>query len=86
MADEIEDTFDKLKAGAKAVAKKVTDPGKDLGDEYDKERGKETSRDYEQTTGSGTSDPMSPEKIASHEPTAVRRDPNQGTSGDTCVK
>ena len=81
MADEIEGTFDKLKAGAKAVAKKVTDPGKDLGDEYDKERGKEISRDYEQTTGSGTSDPMSPEKIVSHEPTAVRRDPNQGTSG-----
>ena len=24
---------------------------------------------------------MSPEKIASHEPTAIRRDPNQGTSG-----
>ena len=82
MADEIEGTFDKLKAGAKAVAKKVTDPSKDLGDEYDKERGKENSRDYEQTTGSGTSDPMSPEKIASHEPTAVRRDPNQGTSGE----
>ena len=82
MADEIEGTFDKLKAGAKAVAKKVTDPGKDLGDEYDKERGKENSKNYEQTTGSGTSDPMSPEKIASHEPTAVRRDHNQGTSGE----
>jgi len=82
MADEIEGTFDKLKAGAKAVAKKVTDPGKDLGDEYDKERGKDSSRGYEQTMGSGTSDPMSPEKIASHEPTAVRRDPNQGTSGE----
>ena len=82
MADEIEDTFDKLKAGAKAVAKKVTDPGKDLGDEYDKEKGKENSTAYEQTTGSGTSDPMSPEKIASHEPTAVRRDSNQGTSGE----
>ena len=82
MADEVENTFDKLKAGAKAVAKKVTDPGKDLGDEYDKERGKENSRDYEQTTGSGTNDPMSPEKIVSHEPTAVRRDPNQGTSGE----
>ena len=68
MADEIEGTFGKLKAGAKAVAKKVTDPGKDLGDA--------------QTTVSGTSDPMSPEKIASHEPTAVRRDPNQGTSGE----
>ena len=82
MADEIEGTFDKLKAGAKAVAKKVTDPSKDLGDEYDKERGKENSKDYEQTTGSGTSDPMSPEKIASHEPTAVKRDPNQGTGGE----
>jgi hypothetical protein len=28
MAEEVEDTFDKLKAGAKAVAKKVTDPEK----------------------------------------------------------
>ena len=44
MADEIEGTFDKLKAGAKAVAKKVTDPGKDLGDEYDKEKGRELNR------------------------------------------
>ena len=25
---------------------------------------------------------MSPEKIASHEPTAVRRDPSQGTRGE----
>ena len=82
MADEIENTFDKLKAGAKAVARKVTDPGKDLGDEYDKERGKENSRGYEQTTRSATSDPMSPKKIASHEATAVRRDPNEGTSGE----
>ena len=78
MADEIEGTFDKLKAGAKAVAKKVTDPSKDLGDEYDKEKGKENSTGYEQTS----SDPMSPEKIASHEPTAVRRDPSQGASGE----
>lgn len=35
-SDEIEDTFDKLNAGAKPVAKKVTDPGKDLGEEYQK--------------------------------------------------
>ena len=27
-------------------------------------------------------DPMSPEKIALHEPTAVKRDKNQGTSGE----
>ena len=38
MAEEVEDTFDKLKAGAKAVAKKVADPDKDLGGEYKKER------------------------------------------------
>ncbi len=37
MAEEAGDAFDKLKAGAKAVAKKVTDPNRDLGTEYDKD-------------------------------------------------
>lgn len=82
MADEVEDTFDKLKAGAKAVAKKVTDPGKDLGAEYDKEKGKERAGDFEQSDESGSKDPMSPEKIASHEPTAVKRDKNQQSTGE----
>jgi hypothetical protein len=82
MADEVEDTFDKLKAGAKAVAKKVTDPGKDLGDEYQKEKSKERAGDYEQSGESENKDPMSPDKIASHEPTAVKRDKNQGTTGE----
>jgi hypothetical protein len=82
MADEVEDTFDKLKAGAKAVAKKVTDPGKDMGAEYDKEKGKERAGDYEQSDESGSKDPMSPEKIASHEPTAVKRDKNQPSTGE----
>ena len=81
MAEEAGDAFDKLKAGAKAVAKKVTDPDRDLGTEYDKEKGKERGADYK-TDASGSNDPMSPEKIASHEPTAVKRDKNQGTSGD----
>lgn len=82
MAEEVEDTFGKLKAGAKAVAKKVTDPGKDLGAEYDKQKGKERAGDYGQTDESGSKDPMSPEKIASHEPTAVKRDKNQPSSGE----
>ena len=82
MADEIEGTFDKIKAGAKAVANKVTDPSKDLGDEYDKEKGKERAGDYEHTDKSASNDPMSPEKIVSHEPTAVKRDKNQGTTGE----
>jgi hypothetical protein len=82
MAEEAEDAFDKLKAGAKAVAKKVTDPGKDLGDEYNKEKNKEHAGNYEQTDESDSKEPMSPEKIASREPTAVKRDKNQGTSGE----
>lgn len=81
MAKETEETFDKLKAGVKAVAKKVTDPGKDLGEEYDKEKSKERASDYE-TGETGSKDPMSPDKIASHEPTAVKRDKNQGTTGE----
>ena len=90
MAEEAESTFDKLKAGAKAVAKKVTDPDKDLGAEYELEKEKEflgsgsektgyTKTDY---AGVESKEPMSPEKIASHEPTAVKRDKNQGSSGD----
>ena len=82
MANEIEDPVDKLKSGAKAVVKKVTNPSKDLGDEYDKERSKDNPRISEQTGSSGTKDPMSPEKITSNKPTAVRRDPNEGTSGE----
>jgi hypothetical protein len=33
-----ESTFDKLKAGAKALGKKVTDPDTSLGEEYNKEK------------------------------------------------
>jgi hypothetical protein len=82
MAKEAEDTFDKLKAGAKAVAKKVTDPGSDMGAEYEKEKGRERADDYQHTDESGSKDPMSPEKIASHEPTAVKRDKNQPSTGE----
>jgi hypothetical protein len=82
MANEIEDTFDKLKSGAKAVAKKVTDPSKDLSDEYDKERGKDNPTISEQTRSSGTRDPISSEKIGSNEPTAVRRDSSLKTGAE----
>jgi hypothetical protein len=88
MAKETEDTFDKLKAGAKAVGKKVTDPGKDIGEEYEKEKQKESAgeygqtRDYSQSEGGSGKEPMSPEKIASHESTAVKRDRNQPSTGE----
>ena len=81
MAEEAGDAFDKLKGGAKAVAKKVTDPNRDLGTEYEKEKIKEGAGDYERDV-SGTNDPMSPEKIATHEPTAVKRDKNKPLAGN----
>ena len=65
------DTFEKIKDNVKEAAKKVTDP-----DTYTGE--KNESRDYEK----GSREPMNPEDIASHEPTAVKRDKNQGSSGD----
>jgi hypothetical protein len=73
------DTFDKLRAGAKAVGEKVTHPEKDLGVEYEKEKYKEG---VDETTDAGSNDPMSPEKIRSHEPTAVKRDKSQPSSGE----
>ena len=36
----------------------------------------------ENLTNAGGKEPMNPEDIASHEPTAVKRDKKQGTSGD----
>jgi hypothetical protein len=65
------DTFEKIKDNVKEAAKKVTDP-----DTYTGE--KDESRDYEK----GSREPMNPEDIASHEPTAVKRDKNQRSSGD----
>ena len=35
-----------------------------------------------ETTRTVEKEPMNPEDIVSHEPTAVKRDKNQGSSGD----
>ena len=39
-------------------------------------------RKRENYNEAGGKEPMNPEDIASHEPTAVKRDKKQGTSGD----
>ena len=57
----------------KQAAKKVTDSDTYLGSDDERE-----NRDNE----AGGKDPMNPENIAKHEPTAVKRDKNQGSSGD----
>jgi hypothetical protein len=46
VADSLDKGVDKIKAGAKAVAKKIDDPDKDLGTEYDKEKLKEEAKDF----------------------------------------
>jgi ABC-type nickel/cobalt efflux system permease component RcnA len=88
MEEKIEDTFDKLKAGAKAVAEKVSHPDKDLGAEYEREKHKDSEHDancgcgHEHSDDHGSKEPMNPDQISKHEPTAVKRDKNQSSTGE----
>ena len=70
----MEVTFDKIKEKAKIVAEKVTDK-----DTY---TGNEDQGDYTSEGQRGEREPMNPQDIAEHQPTAVKRDKNQGSSGD----
>ena len=71
--EEVKDTVEEVKDEVKQAAKKVTDSDTYLGSDDEKE-----NIDNEV----GRKDPMNPEDIAKHEPTAVKRDKNQGSSGD----
>ena len=83
MEDPVEDTVEntventikevKDEDDVKLAAKKLTDSDTYLGSEENKE-----IRDNQD----GGKDPMNPEDIAKHEPAAVKRDKNQGSSGD----
>ena len=74
------DTYEKVKEGVKKAAgkvedsaEKVVDPDTYTGSDDEKER-----RENEK----GGKEPMNPEDITEHEPTAVKRDKNQRSSGD----
>jgi hypothetical protein len=67
------DTFEKVKEEAKKAADKITDSDTYLGSDDEKE-----NRQNEK----GEKEPMNPEDLAEHEPTAVKRDKNQGSSGE----
>ena len=71
--EEVKDTVEEVKDEVKQAAKKVTDSDTYLGSDDEKE-----NRDNK----AGGKNPMNPEDIAKHEPTAVKRDKNQGSSGD----
>lgn len=66
------DTFEEVKDEVKHAAKKITDSDTYLGDRNEENR----------DNPAGGKEPMNPEDVAEHEPTAVKRDKNQGTSGD----
>ena len=68
-ADAFEETADEVTESD--TYKRISEERKDA--KYDE------NRDYDK---SGGKEPMNPEDIASHEPTAVKRDKKQGTSGD----
>jgi hypothetical protein len=67
------DTFEKVKEEAKKAVDKITDSDTNLGSDDEKER-----RENEK----GGKEPMNPEDLAEHEPTAVKRGKNQGSSGE----
>ena len=72
--DSVEDTVEEVKDEVKQVAKKLTNSDTYLGSDENTE-----NRDY-QDEGK---DPMNPEDMLKHEPTAVNRDMNQGSAGDS---
>ena len=67
------DTFEKVKEKAKKAADKITDSDTYLGSDDEKE---------DRQNEKGEKEPMNPQDIAEHEPTAVKRDKNQGSSGE----
>jgi hypothetical protein len=46
VADKLDEGINKIKAGAKAVVKKIDEPDRDLNTEYTKEKFKEEVKDY----------------------------------------
>jgi hypothetical protein len=73
-------TFDKIKEGFKKTAEKVEDSAEKVADP-DTYKGSRDEKEYRENE-KGNKEPMNPEDITEHEPTAVKRDKNQGTSGD----
>jgi hypothetical protein len=73
-AEDVKEGLEGTAEDVKDTAEEVTDSGTYTGSEHEREK-----RDYNESRGK---EPMNPEDIASHDPTAVKRDKKQGTSGD----
>jgi hypothetical protein len=73
-AEDVKEGLEGTAEDVKDTAEEVTDSDTYTGSEHEREK-----RDYNESRGK---EPMNPEDIASHDPTAVKRDKKQGTSGD----
>jgi hypothetical protein len=75
------DTFDKIKKGVKETAEGVKEGAEKVtdADTYTSSDEEREKRDYNE---SGGKEPMSPEDIAAHEPTAVKRDQDTRIAGE----
>jgi hypothetical protein len=71
-----EDTFEKIKKGVKETAEKITDSAEKVTNP-DTYTGSDEEKEIKEVTEynkAGGKEPMNPEDIARHEPTAVKRD------------
>ena len=73
-AQGIKEAVEDTKEGVEDTAEEVVDPETHTGSGDNRE-----NRDY---NDAGGKEPMNTDDIASHEPTAVKRNKEQGTSGD----
>jgi hypothetical protein len=73
-------TFDRIKRAFKDTAEKTADSAENVANpkNYSGSNNLNENRDYENER----KEPMNPEDIAEHEPTAVKRDKSQGDIGD----
>ena len=74
------ETFDRNKRAFKDTADKTADSAEKVADPqtYTGSNNANENTDYERRG----KEPMNPEDISEHEPTAVKRDKNQGDTGD----
>ena len=73
-------TFDKIKEGFKKTANKVEDSAEKVADP-DTYKGSKDETEYRENEKGGN-EPMNPEDIAEHEPTAIEKDKSYVRSGD----
>ncbi len=79
-AQGVKEAVEDTKEGVEETAEDVKETAREATDS-DTHTGNEDAGNKEYNE-SGGKEPMNPDDIASHEPTAVKRDKKQGTSGD----